>query len=107
RIADVTVLISGWGAPVLDGALLDRASRLRAVFHAAGSVAAIITDAAWDRGITVTSAYAANAIPVAEYTVSMILLSLKRVWAAVRGAGRLPPRTRDDDPPGCFESRIG
>ena len=29
----------------------------------------------WDRGIVITSAYAANAVPVAEYTLPRFLLA--------------------------------
>jgi phosphoglycerate dehydrogenase-like enzyme len=40
----------------------------------------LATEAFWDRGITITSAYGANAVPVAEYTLSTIILSLKKFW---------------------------
>ncbi|GAA3355485.1 hypothetical protein GCM10017744_018200 [Streptomyces antimycoticus] len=43
-----------------------------------------ITDACWERGIAVSSAAAANAVPVAEYTVAMILLSNKRILDIAR-----------------------
>jgi phosphoglycerate dehydrogenase-like enzyme len=36
-LADVDVLITGWGCPRIDAAVLDRAPRLRAIAHAAGS----------------------------------------------------------------------
>lgn len=50
-LRDVDVLLTGWGAPVIDAELLARAPRLKAVLHAAGSVKHIVTDASWDRGI--------------------------------------------------------
>ncbi len=50
------------------------------VFYGAGSVRSIVSDAFWERGCRITSAYAANAVPVAEYTLSQILFSLKRGW---------------------------
>ncbi|MEU9317321.1 hydroxyacid dehydrogenase [Streptomyces sp. NPDC048295] len=78
-LADVEILVTGWGCPPLDAAALDAAPRLRAVVHTAGSVRGHITEACWERGIEVSSAAAANALPVAEYTVAMILLSGKRV----------------------------
>ncbi|HEY2060955.1 MAG TPA: NAD(P)-dependent oxidoreductase [Amycolatopsis sp.] len=43
-----------------------------------------MTQACWDRGIEVSSAAAVNALPVAEYTVAMILLSGKRVLDQAR-----------------------
>ncbi|GHI85694.1 hydroxyacid dehydrogenase [Streptomyces xanthophaeus] len=73
------VLLTFWGAPALDARVLAAAPRLEAVVHAAGSVKHIVTDACWDRGIAVSSAAQANSLPVAEYTVAMVLLANKRV----------------------------
>ncbi|MFJ9695636.1 hydroxyacid dehydrogenase [Kitasatospora sp. NPDC101183] len=75
------VVITGWGCPPLDEAVLDAAPRLRAVIHAAGSVKHHVTDACWERGLQVTSAAWANALPVAEYTVAAVLFANKRVLA--------------------------
>nr|WP_245594597.1 hydroxyacid dehydrogenase [Actinospica robiniae] len=71
---EAEVLLTGWGAPCIDEAVLAAAPRLRAVVHAAGSVRGIVTPACWERGIAVSTAAAANARPVAEYTLAMILL---------------------------------
>ncbi|MFD9035115.1 hydroxyacid dehydrogenase [Streptomyces sp. NPDC059567] len=78
-LAEAEVLLTCWGAPPLTAAVLDRAPRLRAVVHAAGSVKHHITDACWKRGLAVTSAAAANALPVAEYTLAAILFAGKRI----------------------------
>ncbi|MBL1112071.1 hydroxyacid dehydrogenase [Streptomyces sp. 110] len=83
-LADTELLVTGWGCPPLDRRTLDAAPRLRAVVHTAGTVRHHITDACWERGIEVSSAAAANAVPVAEYTVAMILLSNKRVLDIAR-----------------------
>ncbi|MEU0852255.1 hydroxyacid dehydrogenase [Streptomyces flaveolus] len=84
-LGETEVLISCWGCPPLTEEVLARAPRLRAVIHAAGSVKHHITDACWRRGIAVTSAASANAVPVAEYTVAFVLL-----------AGKTLLRMRDD-----------
>lgn len=76
-LADVEVIVSGWGCPPIDEAVLAAAPRLRAVVHAAGSVKHHITDACWKRGVQVASAAWANALPVAEYTVAFVLLANK------------------------------
>lgn len=81
-LAAAEALFTGWGCPPLDAAALELMPRLRTVVHAAGSVKHHITDACWERGITVASAAGANAVPVAEYTVAMILLSGKGVLPA-------------------------
>lgn len=78
-LADAELLITCWGAPPLTAEVLAAAPRMRAVVHAAGTVKHHITDACWERGITVTSAAAANARPVAEYTLAAILFSGKGV----------------------------
>ncbi|MFB7216364.1 hydroxyacid dehydrogenase [Streptomyces sp. NPDC056255] len=93
-LADTELLVTGWGCPPLDAAVLDAAPRLRAVVHTAGSVRGHITEACWERGIEVSSAAAANALPVAEYTVAMILLSGKR--ALERAHDYRAQRRRDD-----------
>jgi|SRR5882757_175881 len=86
-LAEVELLVTGWHCPPLDAAVLAAAPRLRAVVHAAGSVRTHITKECWDRGIEVASAASANALPVAEYTVAMILLSGKRVLERARDLG--------------------
>ncbi|KUH40264.1 MULTISPECIES: hydroxyacid dehydrogenase [Streptomyces] len=77
-------LLTGWGCPPLTAAALERMPRLRAVVHAGGSVKHHVTDACWERGLVVASAAAANARPVAEYTVASILFAGKRVLDARR-----------------------
>ena len=79
-ISRADVILSTWGMPALDREFLDVASSLKAVFYAAGSVKGFVTDACWERGIVVSSAWAANGVPVAEYSLATILLSLKRFW---------------------------
>nr|WP_306422828.1 hydroxyacid dehydrogenase [Paenarthrobacter aurescens] len=83
-LAEVDILLTGWGCPMIDEAVLDAAPRLRYVLHAAGSVKHHIGAACWERGIQVSSAADANAIPVAEYTVAMIILANKRVLQIAR-----------------------
>ncbi|MGO4630063.1 hydroxyacid dehydrogenase [Streptomyces sp. 2RAF24] len=78
-LAEAELLLTCWGTTPLTADVLARAPRLKGVVHAAGSVKHHITDACWDRGIQVTSAAAANALPVAEYTLAAILFAGKRV----------------------------
>ncbi len=84
-LGDVELLLTGWGCPPVDETVLAAAPRLRAIVHAAGSAKAHVTPACWARGIVVSTAAAANARPVAEYTLAMILLANK----AAPGAERL------------------
>jgi len=106
-LRDVEIIISGWGAPVVDVAFLEVVPKLKAVFYAGGSVAGWVTQAVWDRGIVVSSAYAANAIPVAEYTLSVILFSLKHGWRLINET-RLQRRFAERNAaPGAYGSTVG
>jgi phosphoglycerate dehydrogenase-like enzyme len=78
-LTEAEVLLTSWGGPRLTASVVAAAPRLRAVIHAAGSVKPHITDACWERGIQVSSAASANAVPVAEYTVAAILFANKHV----------------------------
>lgn len=79
-LRDVDVLVTGWGCPYIDSAVLATAPRLRAVIHAAGSVKRHVDPAVFTHGVTVSSAAQANALPVAEYTVSAIVFAAKRAF---------------------------
>jgi phosphoglycerate dehydrogenase-like enzyme len=104
----VEVIVSGWGAPVMDDAFLEAAGELRAVFYGAGSVRPFVTEALWERGVRVFSAHSANAVPVSEYALAAILFSLKRGWhfaAAVRERRSFPPVSAGI--PGAYGSTVG
>jgi phosphoglycerate dehydrogenase-like enzyme len=58
------------------------------VFYAAGSIRGFLTVAAYNQGIVVTSSYAANAIPVAEYCCAAIIMALKQTLFFSRRLGR-------------------
>lgn len=106
-LGEADVIFSGWGMVVMDEAFLAAAPDLKAVFYGAGSIRGIVTDAFWDSGIIITSAYAANAVPVAEYTLAQILFSLKRGWyfaLTIKREGHYPPR---DPAPGNYGSTVG
>lgn len=63
---------------------------------------AFVTDALWERGIRVSSAYALNAISVAEYTLAAILFSLKHGWCLMRQPGGSRSQI-----PGAFGATVG
>ena len=90
-LAEAQVLVTGWGSDLVDAEVLAAAPRLRAVVHTAGSVRPVVTRDVYARGVAVSSQAWANALPVAEYTLAMILLAAKGVprardrYRAVRG----------------------
>lgn len=81
-LASADVLLAHWGCGVIDAAFLERAPSLRMVAYAAGTVKESIAPEVFERGILVTSGAAANAVPVAEFTVAAILFANKDVFAA-------------------------
>lgn len=77
------VAITGWGSPCFDAELLSAAPVLGLLAHSAGSVKSVVTEAVYDRGVRVTTAAGANAVPVAQFTVAMMQMLLKQVpWLA-------------------------
>jgi phosphoglycerate dehydrogenase-like enzyme len=104
-LAGVEILISGWGAPRLDRDVLAAAPRLRAVVHAAGTVKRLVDEAVFERGIVVTSAAQANALPVAEFTMAALTLGAKAAFTRARRytGGGWPPAAG----PGLLGSTVG
>lgn len=78
RAADLAVF--SWGAPKLTEEVLGNAARLRRVHYAAGSVKPLVHPAIWARQIRLTSAAAAIAENVAEYTLGLMILGLYNHW---------------------------
>lgn len=80
-LADAEILVTGWGCARIDRATLAAAPKLRLIAHAAGTVKNFVDPEVYEAGIVVTNAVAANAIPVAEYTLAAILFANKQVFA--------------------------
>jgi phosphoglycerate dehydrogenase-like enzyme len=106
-LAEVEVIFSGWGAPNMDEAFLRSAPKLVAVFYGAGSIRGFTSEAFWARKIVITSAYAMNAVPVAEYTLATILLSLKNFWKQAHEARTLGRFIERVPCAGGFGSKVG
>jgi phosphoglycerate dehydrogenase-like enzyme len=106
-LAEAEVILSGWGAPAMDGGFLAAAPNLRVVLYGAGSIRRVATPAFWERGLRITSAYAANAVPVSEYALTVILFSLKRGWHFAFSAQREKALPRQGQVPGAYGSTVG
>jgi len=96
-LQDIEVVFSTWGMPLLEDEQIDKLKSLKIIFYAAGSVKPF-AQPYLERGITVVSAWAANAVPVAEFTLAQILLSCKgyfrniterKIWKGQGGNGKL------------------
>lgn len=82
--ADIEYIFSTWGMPAMSEDEIKKCfPRLKCVFYAAGSVQAFARPFL-ACGVKVFSAWAANAIPVVEYTVAQIILANKGFFAHSR-----------------------
>ncbi|MCX7787831.1 MAG: hydroxyacid dehydrogenase [Spirochaetes bacterium] len=109
-LREVEILFSGWGGPRIDEEFLEKAPKLKLVLHAAGSVRPIVSDAFWERGIRICSAYGANAIPVSEFTFAAVVFCLKQAFFFQRKVSK-ERRYQSDFPgpdvPGCYGTTVG
>ena len=106
-LTEAEVILSGWGAPAMDAAFLEAAPNLRVVLYGAASIRRMATPALWDRGVRITSANAANAVPVSEYVLAAILFSLKRGWHFAFSARREMALPGQSQVPGAYGSTVG
>lgn len=107
RLRDVEVLFSTWGMSEELARLAAGLPRLKAFFYAAGSVRAFAKPLL-DKGVIVVSAWAANAVPVSQFALSQILLSLKGYFRNVREARKPANRGRllETDAPGAMGETV-
>lgn len=108
-LSDVEIIFSTWGMLTLSAEDIKKyLPNLKAVFYAAGSVQ-YFARPFLESGVAVFSAWAANAVPVAEYTVAQIILANKgyfqkfhhipnKAWDNRNFGGRFP---------GNFGAKVG
>ena len=78
--ADVDVVMSTWSCVRFNEDMLNIFKNLKFIFYGAGSIKGVVTETSWNRGVRITSAYGANGISVAHYTVGQVIFSLKCGW---------------------------
>lgn len=82
-LRDVEVIFATWGMPTFSDKQLAQLPSLKAVFYAAGNVKRFARPLI-KHDILLVSAWAINAIPVAEMVLSQILLACRGYFRAVR-----------------------
>lgn len=108
-LRDCEVAVSTWGMPALSEDELARwLPNLKACFYAAGTVQGFARPLL-ARGIRLSCAAAANAVPVAEFTFAQILLAAKDTFAAQKYYRLALPkaRRRSRSAPGNYGLRVG
>src|SRR5579883_2163031 len=78
-LASAEICLTGWGSPPITDEALDAAPRLRLIAHTAGSVKRLIPASTFQRGVVVCHAANIIADAVAEHTLLVMLLGLRRV----------------------------
>lgn len=110
KFRHVKWIFSTWGMPVFtEDEIRDLLPELEAVFYGAGSVQEFARPFL-RCGVKVFSAWMANAVPVAEYTVAQILLANKGFFASSRlmSAGSVADaRATGKQYPGNFDAIVG
>jgi phosphoglycerate dehydrogenase-like enzyme len=104
-LSDVEVIFSTWGMMNFTPEQLDRMPKLKAVFYAAGATD-YFARPLLQRGIRVFSAWLANAVPVAEFTVAQILLSMKNYFNHTAALKCKENWQRDKIGPGAYGETV-
>jgi phosphoglycerate dehydrogenase-like enzyme len=110
ELTDVRCVFSTWGMPALTEAQIgEYFPALEAVFYAAGSVQGFAAPFL-ARGVKVSSAADANAVPVVEYTTAQIVLANKGFFQSARlysGGDHAAARRHVQAFPGSFGTTVG
>ena len=78
QIDDYEVVVTGWGSPRFTDEVLDAAKSLELVAHSAGSIKRMLPAPVFGRGVRVTHAAAAIAPAVAEMSLLLLMMLLRR-----------------------------
>ena len=104
---DVEWIFSTWGMPVLtEDEIRCCLPNLKCLFYGAGTVKKFARPFL-NCGVKVFSAWAANAVPVAEYTVAQIILANKGFFKTMRYTDRTVARKEAGQFPGNYDVKIG
>ncbi|MBQ2668289.1 MAG: hydroxyacid dehydrogenase [Clostridia bacterium] len=107
---DVAYIFSTWGMPAFSEEEIALCfPNLRCVFYAAGTVQGFARPFL-NRGVQVFSAWAANAVPVAEYTVAQIVLANKGFYQnqqMYKRGDRTSAAAHFKNHPGNYRVRVG
>ena len=110
KFADVEYIFSTWDfGPLTEEEIRKYLPSLKAVFYSAGTVQ-YFAKPFLNCGVKVFSAWAANAVPVAEYTVAQIILANKGYYLSapmVKAKRYAEARQFFENYPGNFDVKIG
>lgn len=108
-LADCEIAFSTWGMPEFTKEEIAKyMPKLKAVFYSAGTVQ-YFARPFLESGVKVFSAFAANAVPVAEYTFAQITLAAKGYFQSAKYYRFFPARSRNfsNSSKGNFGCKVG
>ena len=79
QIKDCDTYITGWGSPALTPEILDSAPKLKLLTHLGSTVAPVVCDEVYERGIKVISGFDYYSKSTAEGAVAYILAALRDI----------------------------
>jgi len=107
EIRDAQVCLTGWGSAKFTERVLANAPELKAIAHTGGTVASLVDDAAYDRGIRVLSGNEMYARSVGEGVVCYMLTALRDIpkfTNSMRDEGWAPQGWYSE---GLLDQRVG
>ncbi len=113
KFEDIDIVMSTWTCSKFDSDMLNIFKSLKIIFYGAGSIKGVVSEPFWDKGIRICSAWGANGVPVAHFTVSQILFSLKQGWSfmnSYKQTGRKIKSAANQTPRivyGTYKSTVG
>lgn len=94
NLADIDICVCCWGVPQFNAYVLEKANKLKLVGYCAGSVAHVVSDEMYDRGIRIVCGNEMFAQSVAECTVAYMLTAqrdLRKYNNIINGGGWKEP----------------
>ena len=104
-LSELQVIFSTWGMINFSNEQLSKMPKLEAVFYAAGATDAF-AGPLLKNNIHLFSAWQANAVPVAEFTVAQIVLSMKNYFAHTASLKKREAWTHDLLGPGSYGETV-
>ena len=106
-LGKVEVIFSGLGAPLLDHSFLNSCPNLRTFYYGASSIENFVTDAFWDKDISITTSASLDAIPVSEFVLGQVILALKHSFYLSRNARATASFLPKDQVFGAYKTNVG